>query len=263
MTRSLLARVRALPGRLLDAELRRQVRAAGLVAVHGHHLFAPGLDPGSVVIDAGAHTGQFSSAIVGRFGCLCLALEPVPELQARIAEGPRLRKFLLALGGTDGEVTLHLSDNPEANSVHPQVASELGHRGTLVARISTLSSFLREAEVERADLLKLDIEGAEIAVLETTTDETLRRLGQITVEFHDFLESFADHRPIEALKRRLRQNGFTCVVLSRPASNHSDTLFINRRRHRLALAQRFHLFLLRHVTLDLRRALHQARAWFP
>src|SRR6185295_9298717 len=112
--------------------------------------------------------------------------------------------------------------------------------------------------VEGADLLKLDVEGAELAVLAATGDEALRRLGQITVEIHDFVPGFRDPHAISALKERLRHLGFTTVVLSWPASNHSDTLFLARHRLRLTLGQRFHLFLLRHLTLRLRRALHRA-----
>ncbi len=260
MRTSLLSRLRTLPGRLLDGIRRRQAAGAGLVEIRGHHLYAPGLGPTSVVVDAGAHKGEFSHAIGERFGALCLALEPVPELCAQIAEGPRLRRFNVALAGADGETVLHLSENPEANSVHPEIAAGQGPRGTLTVRTTTLESLLREAGVEGADLLKLDVEGAELAVLAATGDETLGRLRQITVEIHDFVPGFRDRRPVAELKERLRRLGFTCVVLSWPASNHSDTLFLNRRQIGLAPGQRLHLFLLRHLTLKLRRALHRARA---
>jgi FkbM family methyltransferase len=258
MKRSLLARARSVPGRLLDAALRAQSRAAGLVSIHGHHLFAPALSPASVVIDAGANVGGFSRGMVDRFGCLCYAVEPVPELFARIPEEPRVRRFPLALGGADGEVVLHLSGNPEANSVHAGIAAGFGSRGTLVADLSSLDGFLARAGLQGADLLKLDIEGSEIALLESVREETLERIGQITVEFHDFLDGSRDGEAIAALKRRLRRAGFLCVVLSRPSSHHGDTLFINLRRHPLGPLRRLHLFLMRHGTLELRRLLHRA-----
>jgi hypothetical protein len=99
-------------------------------------------------------------------------------------------------------------------------------------------------------------------VLESTGDGTLSRIGQITVEFHDFLDGFrdADAAPIAALKKRLRRAGFLCVVVSRPGGDHSDTLFINRRRHRLGLGRLGHLFLMSHVTLELRWLLQRVRA---
>jgi FkbM family methyltransferase len=263
MERSLSARARSLPRRFLDACARLQCQATGLVSVHGHHVFAPGLDDTAVVIDAGAHTGEFSRQLADRFGCRCYALEPVPALLEQIPEGPLLRRFPLALGGADGEALLHLSGNPQAHSLYELIAREHGSRGNLVARLSTLESFLREAGLDGADLLKLDIEGAEVAVLATASDEVLGRIGQITVEIHDFLEGFAAGRSIAGLKRRLRQAGFTCVVMSRPSGHHGDTLFINRRRHSLRAAERLNLFLLSRVTLELRRLLHHVRAWMP
>jgi FkbM family methyltransferase len=254
-------RLRSLPGRLADACLRWQCRAAGLVSLQGHHVLAPGLGEASTVIDAGAHTGAFAREVVGRFGCLCYALEPVPELLARIAEAPRLRPFRLALAGTDGEAEIHLSDHPEANSLYAPMARQFGSRGSLATRMSTLESFLREVGLPRLDLLKLDIEGAEIAVLDAVSDKALAEIGQITVEFHDFLPGFADGGAIERLKRRLRQAGFVCLVISRPAGDHSDTLFLNRRRLRLGPGTRLHLFLMSRLTLELRRLLHRVRAW--
>ncbi len=257
LNRSLLARARGIPGRLLDAALRAQSRAGGLVSVHGHHLYAPPLSSSSVVIDGGANVGGFSRGMVERFGCLCYAVEPVPDLFARIPEDPRVRRFPLALGGGDGEVVLHLSGNPEANSADPAIAAGFGSRGTLVATLASLESFLARAGLDGADLLKLDIEGSEIALLENAGEETLRRIGQITVEFHDFLDGSRDSAAIAALKRRLGRAGFACVVLSHPAGHHADTLFINLRRHPLGPLRRLNLFLM-HGTLELRRLLHQA-----
>ena len=262
MRKSLFARLRSTPGRLLDRCLRAQSRAAGLVSVRGHHFFAPALSPVSVVIDAGANAGEFSRGMVDRFGCLCYAIEPVPELFARIPEEPRVRRFLLALGGADGEVVLHLSDNPEANSVHAAIAASFGSRGIQVASLASLESFLALAGLDGADLLKLDIEGSEIALLGNAREETLRQIGQISVEFHDFLEGFGDGAAITALKRRLRRAGFASIVLSRPAGNHADTLFINLQRHRLGPGRSLNLFLMRYVTLELRWLLHWARARF-
>jgi FkbM family methyltransferase len=229
-----------------------------LVSVHGHHLYAPPLGSSSVVIDGGANVGGFSRGMVDRFGCLCYAVEPVPELFARIPEDPRVRRFPLALGGGDGEVVLHLSGNPEANSADPAIAAGFGSRGTLVASLASLESFLARAGLDGADLLKLDIEGSEIALLENAREETLRRIGQITVEFHDFLDGSRDGAAIAVLKKRLRRAGFACVVLSHPAGHHADTLFINLRRHPLGPLRRLNLFLMRHGTLELRRLLHRA-----
>lgn len=258
MKDSLLAKLRPLPGRLVDALLRWQTGAAGLVAVHGHHVFAPALRPGAVVVDAGAHRGAFSRAMIERFDCRCFALEPVPRLFAQIAEGGALRRFLLALGGREGSVTLHLSANPEANSLDPALAGQHEGRGSLTARVSTLRGFLSTAGLAGADLLKMDIEGAEVAVFETASDEDLLALGQITVEFHDFVPGGTDPAAIDAIRGRLRRLGFRSVVLSWPASNHSDTLFLNGRRHPLTAAQRFHLAALDRLTLPLRRRLHRA-----
>ena len=214
-----------------------------------------------MVIDAGANLGAFSRQMVERFGCRCYALEPVPELLEKISESPRVRRIALALGGANGEATLNLSRNPEANSVHACIAEKFGSRGTIVTRLSTLDDFLREEGLDGVDLLKLDIEGAEIAVLEAASDETLARVGQISVEFHDFLDGFQERSAIAALRRRLRRAGFLCLVMSRPSGDHSDTLFINRRRNPLKPGARLNLFLMNRITLQTRPLLRRISAW--
>ncbi len=51
----------------------------------------------------------------------------------------------------------------------------------------TFRELRRRAGVDRIDLLKIDIEGAEIGMFDDCTDEELSSIGQITVEFHAFL----------------------------------------------------------------------------
>jgi FkbM family methyltransferase len=253
--------LKSIPGRLADSCVLWQCRTTGIVSIHGHHVFAPGLGASSVVIDAGANIGAFARQMVERFGCRCYALEPVPELLEQIAEEPRLRRVPLALGGATGEVVLHLSGNPEAHSVQARIAEHFGSRGTLVARLSTLEDFFVEERLDGADLLKLDIEGAEIAVLEAVSDATLARIGQITVEFHDHLGGCPDGSAIKALQRRLRRAGFLCLVMSRPSGHHGDTLFINRRRSRLSPGTRLNLFLMSEITLRLRFLMRRIGTW--
>jgi FkbM family methyltransferase len=51
----------------------------------------------------------------------------------------------------------------------------------------TLETFLNTQRIELVDLLKIDIEGAEEAVFNSTRDATLCNIKQITIEFHDFV----------------------------------------------------------------------------
>ncbi len=252
-------RLRSLPARWTARLIECQSRRADLAVVATHHVFTRPLGPGSIVLDLGAHTGEFSRELVRRYGCTCYAVEPVPALFSQIESGPRLKKLRLAVDGTGGEVLLHLSANPQANSLFPEIADRYGGLETLAVTATSLDELLAGERLPYVDLLKLDIEGAEVRVLAMASEETLQRIGQITVEFHDFIAGLGAGGSIRAVKRRLARAGFLCLVLSKAWGHHGDVLFLNLRRHPLGWRERLNLFLLLHATLHVRGLIHVLR----
>jgi FkbM family methyltransferase len=242
--------------------LRHATQAAGLTSVASHHVYAPALGPGAFSIDAGANVGDFAHGILAAFGGRVLALEPAPELLARVsghAQQSDIRPVAGALAGTDGIAVIHLSNNPEANSLDRRVASQFGYRGEIRVRTWSLTSLLAEAGVETADLLKLDIEGAELAVLEQAPPATLQAFAQITVEFHDFLGDRSSTDRIRAIRERMADLGFRDIVLSSPWGHHADVLFLNRSRIRLLPINLMSFLFLKHIALPLRGLIHRWR----
>jgi len=52
-------------------------------------------------------------------------------------------------------------------------------------------------------------------LFETTSDETLRNISQITVEFHDFVpESIIKAHTVRRIRTRLKSLGFLCMPFS-------------------------------------------------
>jgi FkbM family methyltransferase len=243
----------------MEALLAFHTRQAGLVAIDGHTVLIGALHPGAVVVDVGAHTGGFTRPLLD-LGCTCYAVEPVAGLLAQLADQPGLLKFCRAITARDGEVLLHLSRNPQANSVFDSIARRFGSAGTITARSTTLAAFLDEIGVRELAVLKLDIEGSELSVLESMPEDLPPRIGQISVEFHDFLDGFGAADSVRRIKRRLSRAGFLCVVLSRPDGHHADTLFVNRRRIALRPSARLHLLLMGRFTAPLHAGLRRLAA---
>ncbi|HUE45519.1 MAG TPA: FkbM family methyltransferase [Aestuariivirgaceae bacterium] len=202
-----------------------------LIRVRGHTISTAGLGSGAIIVDAGAHRGQFSRALADRFGCRCILVEANPGLAAILSQ-----EFddvvPAALGPSDG--TIRFFDRPNLESggiVQRQDHDEWS--GTVVDQIS-LPSLLESFEFEKIDVLKLDIEGAELDVLESIPDSLLRRIDQITVEFHDFIPGYATLDRIEQTRGRLEALGFlSCVVSLR---TFGDVLFVDRGRFKLSRA---------------------------
>ncbi len=191
-----------------------------LSEVHGHTFIGAIVRPESVVVDLGAHKGEFARDIYTAFGCQVHAVEANPALAATIPPQPGLTVHHLAIVGDNGPLTLHLSTNLEASTI-----LDRGGVGAVAVDGVTLQEFMRTRRIEGVDLVKFDIEGAEIAALDACSNAFLQTLPQITVEFHDFIGL----TPVPTIKRvvaRLEGLGFFTLKMWRSA--WGDTLFVNR-----------------------------------
>jgi FkbM family methyltransferase len=83
---------------------------------------------------------------------------------------------------------------------------------------------------ETVDLLKMDVEGAEWDVLLNCSDETLNKIKQLTVEFHDFLDPSLRERS-ELCVERLISLGFSIdynPTTYMHGSKYYDSLFYKK-----------------------------------
>lgn len=197
-----------------------------LAEIQSHTFYAPALGPDSVVADLGAASADFSRQIVARFGARCFAAEPLPENFALIQPHPRIIALPVALSGTDGRVALGVRSGTMYGSASFGRYDSLPESERFEVDSVTLEGFRRLAGVERFDLVKIDIEGAEFPLFAAARDETLTSIGQITVEFHDFLDP-ALSTGVQTIIRRLEGLGFTALRFTRQF--HGDMLFLNRR----------------------------------
>ncbi len=188
-----------------------------------NHSFLPQLiDSNSVVVDLGAHDGDFAEEIIRQFGCCVVSAEPVHELLNRIHPHPLLKVLPVAVGGRNQAITMNVfasrcasvlgALSPEENSV------------TQTVEMVTLAEFLHRTSVQQVDLLKFDIEGAEIEVFDSCADQELQSITQVTVEFHDFI--YPEQRSAVArIRERMSDIGFWVLPFS---LDNTDVLFLNR-----------------------------------
>ncbi len=202
--------------------------AANLSTICTHTLYTRFLTTDSLVIDLGANFGQFSVAIAEKIGATTYALEALPSSFAKIPDHPSIKKYNRAITDRDGPIRLFVADNPEATSVHSSIAESYGLRGEEVCPGITFEHFLQTEGIKQVDLLKVDIEGSEEALFKTTSDETLRIIRQITIEFHDFVRGSIQAHTVRRIRTRLKSLGFLCLPFSYvyPGMLNADLLFI-------------------------------------
>ena len=133
--------------------------------------------PGSVatIVDVGAHSGLVADALDFLFRPERLwAVEPNPahsqNLDARLGNRPHINIVKCCLGETSGEVNFNVYDFDAASSLYSCLPGHLESLGLseghspLKVKMTTLRELLPE-NLKTLDLLKLDCQGAELAVL--------------------------------------------------------------------------------------------------
>lgn len=160
--------------------------------------------PAPRIIDGGACIGMS----VLRFkqqhpGASITAFEPDPAIRSLLAENvaanrlAQVRIEAAGLAGTDGELTF-AADGSDGGRVSAQ--------GTTRIPVRRLSPYLESG----ADLVKLNIEGQELAVLEELAQaERLRSVGQYIIEYHGWPDQPASLGRLLAL---FEAHGFAYLV---------------------------------------------------
>jgi FkbM family methyltransferase len=192
--------------------------------VENHTLCTSLLGPTSTVLDLGCNKGAFIRSMRQTYGCSCFAVEPNPRLFERLNSMSDIRAFNYAVAGSAGEVDFCLADNDEASNIVRTGGDCVGE--TVKVRTIGLAGLLEQMRVEYVDLLKVDIEGAEIEMFDAMPDSIAPAFGQLTVEFHDFCG--VPVAAIERVSKKLGKLGFAAIKFSR--HTYGNVWFVNTRR---------------------------------
>lgn len=197
-----LAFLRRLESRRRDRKRRPEVTA--------FDEFVAKLGPGDVAIDCGANVGKFTVPMA-KTGATVYAFEPNPDAYAELVKAtasyPNVKALQAAATTEPGPVKLYLHRYSEDDPVHFSSGSTLvaGKRNvredhfTMVEGVP-FAEFVRDLGA-RVRLLKMDIEGAEVAILNRLLDEGLHeRIDQVFVEVHD-----RQNKSLAEPTRRLRE----------------------------------------------------------
>lgn len=220
-----------------------------IARVEEHSFLSDRLGPNATVVDLGFNRGDFSLALIDRYGARVIAAEPVGDFVRDVGQRPDLVIEEVAIAEREGTLELRV---PEGRCPTVLVSPNMS---MVVVPSTTLRAFLDRHSVSKVDLLKLDIEGSETGVLLHSGEDVLRRCSQITVEFHDFVDpSIRDD--VKRCIDKLKSAGFEMFRFSR---DNTDVLFVNRSRISLSWAETLHLLAVKY----LRGAARIVRRWLP
>ena len=143
----------------------------------------------AVIVDAGACVGEFAE-LFAHTRARIVAVECCPPHADVLRLSGRYEVVEAALVGEGEPAEAELLWNPGRpvrGNITGKWPDQLFNATTVPT--TTLRALLDERGIERVDLLKLDIEGAEAGLLRTMTPDVAQRIRQIAAEIHTWTTS--------------------------------------------------------------------------
>jgi FkbM family methyltransferase len=152
--------------------------------IEGHAFIPELLNETSIIFDCGACVGEFTAKFYNMFGCKFYLYEAdsrnYRRLSNRLKVYQNIYVFNKAIDKEIGTKEFYIGNYITASSLYKS------HRGlgNLVENVETTTIDNELMYFDKIDLLKLDLEGSEIDVIPNILPKTLKKINQITVEFH-------------------------------------------------------------------------------
>jgi FkbM family methyltransferase len=153
-----------------------------------------------VVFDLGGFKGEWAIEILARYNPKELYIfEPVKkfadDIQKRFIKNSRVKVFAFGLGNKD--FTEEIAVENASTSVYKK---DQGSKEKI--EIKDIKKFLEEKNIDKIDLMKINIEGGEYDLLEYLIENTLiQKIKNIQIQFHDFVPGA--HNKMERIRNGL------------------------------------------------------------
>ena len=211
------ARARKLIAVLRQPEYRYALRHG--VAASVEHETIPLRGDFGTVIDVGANRGQFAVFAARRFPVAeLICFEPLPGARAQLRRAvgtiERLRVLEVAVGSSNQDAEFHVSAADDSSSLLPigerqrDAFPGTGERTTMIVQVRRLDDELTATDLVRPALLKIDVQGGELGVLQGAK-QLLQSIDAVLVEA-SFVELYAGQALVDEVWGELRSAGFLC-----------------------------------------------------
>jgi FkbM family methyltransferase len=145
-----------------------------------------------VIFDVGGFLGDWTNeALKYHPTAKVYVFEPVSDyyniIKSRYAENSNIRVFNFGL--SNETKSIDISVGGDSSSTHRIVGNVEN------IHLKNISDFVKEEEIEKIDLIKINIEGEEYPLLEWLVQSTdLLRFDNFLIQFHPFVDNFANRR---------------------------------------------------------------------
>ena len=151
------------------------------------------LKEGETFVDVGANVGHYTlKAATQHTDIKVISIEAHPKNYEALCRNISCNRFSniipinMAASDKRGKVTLyeHITDDNRLLTDDFSIHTDHNKKSSIEIESDTIDNILKKVRIERPDVLKMDIEGAEVLALKGAT-ETLDKLRKIIVEIHE------------------------------------------------------------------------------
>jgi FkbM family methyltransferase len=201
----------------LRDHVQRQIYFIGAYEPVESFLFNRLIRPGDTIVDAGANVGQYSLLAASKTGSTgsVHSFEPIPKNYARLARHVQMNRVSnirlnqLALWNEPKELSFGMPPSKDANDGSYSAGSMADSSVPLVtARAVRFDEYAAEHEIDRVDLIKIDVEGAEWFALQGMAGVLSRHRPTILMEVNREACSSMGYDPSEFWKMLVHGLGY-------------------------------------------------------
>ena len=153
----------------------------------------------SIVLDLGGYKGNFAQNIFDKYSSTIHVFEPVTSfysiIEDRFKDNDKVKAYPFGLSNEDKE--LYISNTDDGSSVF--IKTEDSEK----IQLKSIINFLKENNIDKVDLIKINIEGGEYEILESLLEANLISMFKnLQIQFHDFIIENARER-MESIQKQL------------------------------------------------------------
>lgn len=184
-----------------------------------------------VVVDIGANVGLFSTYMLKSRNCKKIyAVEPTKKAYDQLYETfkseSNVSLYKLALHNFNGKSVIKSVDDNSTISgfideTHPYNIQNVTEEEV---DVFTLKDFMLNNQLNRVDLIKIDIEGVEYEVINCMSDQDLLKSDRYLIEYHS-----AKSKNIKPIVERFKLLGYNIVNFDDPTFDNDVGFFFAKK----------------------------------
>ena len=193
------------------------------------------------IVDLGYNDGSFEKSISRIFNNYTVYCVDANKQFSSISDNSHFDNFLMSNQSFKKEKFYLNANNTGASSKY--FTSD--EKNYCLVQTITLKDYYNYKKIDKVDILKIDIEGAEFDILDNDTINFLsKNTKQICVEFHDRLTNGKRYEAI--LKKIFKSFRFNKFYIKRFSFDDSSVLFVNKNFINLSIKERINLNLFKY-----------------